>query len=346
MHVIAAIADGLAFAHAAWIFHGSLTTSSVILDAAGGVKVIDTGLGELLGEAGDGRRAVKDPSLIDQGAIDVLALATVFDRLLTPDPAAAEMTESDAPRSWEAEVPAAIGLLLRRALSDHHRMRPDMAQLAAALAPARSRPPASGSRVSWQPRPMEPAPADEAVTEPVAPEATTASGPVAAAVPPGPAAEPIPRKVQPRSAGAPDAPMPDGPMPAAPMPAPTRPPRRGRLVVTLVSLVVLATVVVGLAVLRSVDETPDAPTVPSPTPTVDAPTASPTVVVQRATVPDVLGEEVESATLLIEQAGLVVGVVTTVPGSDGIVVRTDPTPGEAVAAGTAVDLFVGNGVQD
>jgi hypothetical protein len=129
-----------------------------------------------------------------------------------------------------------------------------------------------------------------------------------------------------------------------PVTAPPRPPRRGRIVVALVSLVVLATVVVGLAVLRSADETPDAPTVPTPTPTVDAPTASPTVVVQRATVPDVLGEELESATLLIEQAGLLVGVVTTVPGSADVVVRTDPTPGEAVAAGTAVDLFVGNGV--
>jgi beta-lactam-binding protein with PASTA domain len=41
----------------------------------------------------------------------------------------------------------------------------------------------------------------------------------------------------------------------------------------------------------------------------------------------------------------VVGVVTTVPGGEGVVVRTDPTPGEAVAAGTAVDLFVGNGVE-
>jgi serine/threonine-protein kinase len=339
LHVVAAVADGLAFAHAAWIFHGALTTSSVLVDAAGGVKVIDTGLGELLGEAGDGRGAVKDASLIDQGAIDVLALATVFERLLAPDPAA-EVSESDAPRTWGAEVPAAIGLLLRRALSGHHRMRPDMAQLAAGLAAARSRAPAVGSPVSWQPRPMEPAPADE----PVAPEARTASGPVAAPVRPGSDAEPRPRKVEPPPAGARVAPMPAPPMPAPPVMAPPRPPRRGRIVVALVSLVVLATVVVGLAVLRSADETPDAPTVPTPTPTVDAPTASPTVVVQRATVPDVLGEELESATLLIEQAGLLVGVVTTVPGSADVVVRTDPTPGEAVAAGTAVDLFVGNGV--
>jgi hypothetical protein len=62
-----------------------------------------------------------------------------------------------------------------------------------------------------------------------------------------------------------------------------------------------------------------------------------------ATVPDALGLPLDEATALLESAGLVVGTVTSVPGDDGVVVRSDPTPGEAVVAGTEVDLFVGDG---
>ena len=58
-----------------------------------------------------------------------------------------------------------------------------------------------------------------------------------------------------------------------------------------------------------------------------------------------LSVRVERATELLQQAGLVVGSVTTVPGRAWVVVRTEPTQGEAVAAGTAVDLFVGNGAE-
>lgn len=73
------------------------------------------------------------------------------------------------------------------------------------------------------------------------------------------------------------------------------------------------------------------------------PTTSVTPQPQPATVPVLLGQRVEIATELLEQAGLLVGSVTAVSGETGLVVRTEPTQGEAVMAGTAVDLFVGNG---
>jgi beta-lactam-binding protein with PASTA domain len=63
----------------------------------------------------------------------------------------------------------------------------------------------------------------------------------------------------------------------------------------------------------------------------------------RATVPDTLGLSVIEATELLESAGLVVGTSTPVPGDLGVVEGTDPTPGEAVVAGTVVDLLVGDG---
>jgi hypothetical protein len=73
------------------------------------------------------------------------------------------------------------------------------------------------------------------------------------------------------------------------------------------------------------------------------PTTSLTPPLQPTTVPVLLGQSVEIATELLEQAGLLVGSVTAVSGEARLVVRTEPTQGEAVMAGTAVDLFVGNG---
>jgi hypothetical protein len=73
------------------------------------------------------------------------------------------------------------------------------------------------------------------------------------------------------------------------------------------------------------------------------PSTSATPAIAGATVPDVLGRRMGPATDLLERAGLVVGAVTEVPGDRGRVVRTDPTPGEAVVAGTVVAIFVGDG---
>jgi beta-lactam-binding protein with PASTA domain len=68
--------------------------------------------------------------------------------------------------------------------------------------------------------------------------------------------------------------------------------------------------------------------------------------VVRATVPDVVGLRIGPASSALRASGLAVGSVTTVPGRAGVVVRTDPTPGEAVVAETPVDVFVGNGADE
>jgi beta-lactam-binding protein with PASTA domain len=100
--------------------------------------------------------------------------------------------------------------------------------------------------------------------------------------------------------------------------------------------------------LRAADGDRDRPTRTfSASPSIAASaTPSPTPVIARATVPGVLGVRVERATEQLQEAGLIVGSVTTVPGKAGVVVRTEPTQGEAVASGTAVDLFVGNGAEE
>jgi hypothetical protein len=117
-----------------------------------------------------------------------------------------------------------------------------------------------------------------------------------------------------------------------------RKPRRGRVLVALGAAVILGGVGVGAFAMLSGDE---CATVRRSV----APTGEPTVVatIDRATVPNLLGRRVNAAADLLEQAGLEMGQVRTEPGRAGIVVRTDPTPGEAVVAGTAVDVFIGNG---
>lgn len=133
--------------------------------------------------------------------------------------------------------------------------------------------------------------------------------------------------------------------PAEPVPQAMRAPRthRPRLRLALGACLVLGVLIGGLYVLPATD----VEVVPvGPTTTTATPPATPSITpppLQRATVPGLLGQRVEIATELLEQADLVVGSVTPVPGEAGSVVRSEPTQGEAVRAGTAVDLFVGNG---
>lgn len=60
-----------------------------------------------------------------------------------------------------------------------------------------------------------------------------------------------------------------------------------------------------------------------------------------ATVPDVLGRTVPTAEQRIFAANLEVGEIVPIAGKPGRVVRTDPTPGEAVRAGTPITIYVG-----
>jgi hypothetical protein len=62
-----------------------------------------------------------------------------------------------------------------------------------------------------------------------------------------------------------------------------------------------------------------------------------------ATVPDVLRRSLQVAKDQLVAANLQVGRVVNVAGTLGHVVRTDPTPGEAVTAGTPVTIYVGDG---
>lgn len=62
-----------------------------------------------------------------------------------------------------------------------------------------------------------------------------------------------------------------------------------------------------------------------------------------ATMPDVVGDRIDKATRKISEAGLAVIDIRTVPGVDDVVVSSDPTAGEAVAAGAGVTLEIGRG---
>ena len=66
-----------------------------------------------------------------------------------------------------------------------------------------------------------------------------------------------------------------------------------------------------------------------------------------ATVPDVVGQTQAAATTAINNAGLVVGTVTTAPSATvapGSVISQDPSAGAGVASGSAVSLVVSTGV--
>jgi beta-lactam-binding protein with PASTA domain len=60
-----------------------------------------------------------------------------------------------------------------------------------------------------------------------------------------------------------------------------------------------------------------------------------------ATVPDVTGKTIPTAVTRIHEANLEVGDIVPIAGTPGRVVRTDPTPGEAVTAGTHVTIYIG-----
>ncbi len=80
LRVVAAVADGLATAHAQWVYHGALTPSSVLLGDDGAVAVVDVGLGELLDDPD--HRGPRSANLADQGAVDVFAVAVLLEQLV------------------------------------------------------------------------------------------------------------------------------------------------------------------------------------------------------------------------------------------------------------------------
>jgi serine/threonine-protein kinase len=318
--VVAAVADGLATAHAAWIYHSALTPASVLV-SNGAARVIDLGLGELLEGRERPARLGSPASLRDRGPADVRALGLLFEQLLLGRVERAAPHESDAPRAWEGRLPRDAAVSLRRALSPYRLQRPSMAELAAALAPSLSEVRARGSVLVLPPAPPRPEPVAPAPTE-----RTLPSPPRRIAETPG-----RPRDASSRPAGG---------------ASEARAPRPGRRRIVLVGAVAAGALVLGGAAIGGylVLSGPQAPVEDRIQGSTGAPSPN-GLPVERATVPSVLGRSVELAIERIESAGLVAGRVTPVPGTDGVVVRTDPTPGEALAAGAVVDLFVGNGVQ-
>jgi hypothetical protein len=113
-------------------------------------------------------------------------------------------------------------------------------------------------------------------------------------------------------------------------------PRRVRRAVAVAIVSIAALLIASSAVVFG--NSASRPPPPTRTPRVSAP-----VDVTGVTVPNILGLPIETAMDRLAKAHLQVSTFVYVRGAKGTVVRTDPTPGEAVRAGTSVTIFVGRG---
>jgi hypothetical protein len=107
----------------------------------------------------------------------------------------------------------------------------------------------------------------------------------------------------------------------------------GRAVVAMAAILLVAAIGIGARAIfqnEAVSSSPASPSIASPSPAFIP-----------ATVPDVLGRTVPTAEDRIVAANLEVGEIVPIAGKPSRVVRTDPTPGEAVRAGTPVTIYVG-----
>jgi hypothetical protein len=109
-----------------------------------------------------------------------------------------------------------------------------------------------------------------------------------------------------------------------------------RAIVATAVIIVVAAIGIGARELSHTKADPSVPASPS------IGSLSPAII--PATVPDVLGRTIRIAEDRIVAAKLEVGDIIPIAGKSGRVVRTDPTPGEAVTAGTPVTIYVGNTV--
>jgi tRNA A-37 threonylcarbamoyl transferase component Bud32 len=110
----------------------------------------------------------------------------------------------------------------------------------------------------------------------------------------------------------------------------------GRALVALAAVILVAAIGIGARALSQTAAAPSSPARPS--------IVSPPPAFIPATVPDVLGRSVPIAEKRIVAAHLAVGEVVPIAGKLGRIVRTDPTPGEAVTAGAPVTIYVGDTV--
>ena len=117
--------------------------------------------------------------------------------------------------------------------------------------------------------------------------------------------------------------------------------RRRRIAVRAIWIAVAALAAGGavVAVAWAARELAGAPVHERPAASATAP-AKTTSTLTPTTVPDVLGMSLAEATEVLEAAGLTVGDIVPEPRAGARVRGTDPTPGEAVVAGTAVVVYV------
>jgi len=307
--ILAGIARGLATAHREGLSHGHLTTDHVVVTSDAEVKVIDLGIAGI--ETGSVERE-SDAGAADP-AQDVRALAILAARLLGGELVLLTGTPPAPSGARWTGLPDDLARLLQRALGPPS-SRPGASELAdvLAVAPGLRRPDgiaASAARQAASPANLRHA------EEPVD------AAPVAPRMVPG-------LEAQESQAAAPEATAPE-PAPRVVQVATER--RHGLLLTAGVCALLLVGFVAwtafrdgGAGGLMQRDLS---------------------VQIRGTTVPDVLGLPFERAQERLQRADLVVGRVLETSGEEGIVIATDPTPGEAVRTGSSVTVLRGSGVE-
>ncbi|HEX9123356.1 MAG TPA: PASTA domain-containing protein [Actinomycetota bacterium] len=302
LRIAAAVARGLEVVHGRGIAHGRLRPDSVLLTRDGGVKLLGLGVPP----DRPGRDTPED---------DIAALAGVVHQMLVEDldARALDRTTDLPPRAAGPPfpgLPAEVRQLLERCLDPTPTVRPTASDLASALGGA-AHPLATRSVRS---------PGSEDA-RPVTQARDPGTAPTVAGAAVGPVVEDDAVAVEDDTVAA----VPDSTSTERPERRRRRP--VGRWIAGFAILSAMAvTVSIVLASRGGEDPLPDRRTPPA---------------FEGTTVPDVLGLLLAEAEDLLGKAGLQVTGVREVAGKPGFVVRTDPTPGEAVRMGASVTVFVG-----
>ncbi len=134
------VCEGVSHAHQRLIIHRDLKPSNILVDASGQPKLLDFGIAKLLDETGDRTQTIErvltpryaSPEQVrgdpQSTATDVYSLAAVLYQLVTGRPpqearAGAAAPELPAPSGLNAEVPADLDYVVRKALRDEPEAR-------------------------------------------------------------------------------------------------------------------------------------------------------------------------------------------------------------------------------
>jgi hypothetical protein len=311
----AALARGLAAGHALGVTHGGIEPELVFLTPRG-PKLLGFGIGDLArGQMSDGEATA---------ANDVLEVRQLV-RMMAAD----FFGEGNGERSLRSRAMSGE-TVVNTALSLDPAFRPSAVELAAALggAPIDARSPAIPNRVpEAAPKKREQPETDELERERIEKEQAEREGARREEAERERAARERREErkrlaAQPRSAGE------------------VRRTTRRAVAAAVVITLLLSAGVRALVISRN-EASPTPSDAQSASPSTSPP-SSPTPAIVPATVPDITGMTLQNAVARIHEAKLEVGDVVPVGGLPGRVVRTDPTPGEAVTAGTRVTIFMGS----